>query len=131
MRASSNRITLICEKMNRTARVAFHTVLLLSASSFFSKFAVAKNDSTSAPSKCPPAAHIDSAKDTYGATIVADAYRWLEDQNSAETRAWIDAQQKCTQAALSNLPSRAEINKRLGELLPTDSFEIPIKRGGR
>ncbi len=81
--------------------------------------------------KCPPTARIDSAKDTYGTTVVADPYRWLEDQDSAETRAWIDAEQKCTAAALSNLPGRAQIAKRLGELLHTDSFEAPVERGGR
>ena len=81
--------------------------------------------------KCPPASRIDSAKDTYGSTVVADPYRWLEDQNSPETRVWIDAEQKCTEAALSNLPGRAQLTKRLGELLHTDSFEAPVERGGR
>jgi len=83
------------------------------------------------PPKCPPVARIDSAKDTYGTAVVADPYRWLEDQNSPETRAWIDAEQKCTAAALSNLPGRAQLSKRLGELLHTDSFEAPVERGGR
>jgi len=86
--------------------------------------------SPSAP-KCPPAARIDSAKDTYGTSVVPDPYRWLEDQNSAETRSWIDAEQKCTEAALSNLPGRTQLTKRLSGLLHTDSFEIPIERGGR
>jgi prolyl oligopeptidase len=81
--------------------------------------------------KCPPAARLDSAKDTYGNTVVADPYRWLEDQNSPETRAWIAAEQKCTDVVLSKLPGRGQINKRLGELLHTDSFEAPMERGGR
>jgi prolyl oligopeptidase len=84
-----------------------------------------------AKAKCPPVARIDSAKDTYGSTVVADPYRWLEDQNSPETRAWIDAEQKCTEAALSKLPGRAQLSKRLAELLHTDSFEAPVERGGR
>ena len=62
--------------------------------------------------KCPPAARIDSAKDTYGTTIVTDPYRWLEDQNNPETRAWIDAEQKCTESALSKLPGRAELTRQ-------------------
>jgi prolyl oligopeptidase len=74
---------------------------------------------------------VDDAKDTYGNTVVADHYRWLEDQNSPETRTWIEAEQKCTDAALSKLPGRAELSKRLGELLHTDSFEPPVERGGR
>src|SRR5882762_5298967 len=81
--------------------------------------------------KCPPAARIDSTKDTYGTTVVADPYRWLEDQNSPETRAWIYAEQECTESALSKLPGRAELSKRLTELLNTDSFEAPVERGGR
>ena len=81
--------------------------------------------------ECPPTARIDSVKDTYGATVVPDPYRWLEDQNSPETRAWIDAEQKCTAAALSSFPGRAQLSKRLSDLLHTDSFEPPIERGGR
>ena len=81
--------------------------------------------------KCPPPARIDTVTDTYGTTIVPDPYRWLENQNSPETRAWIAAEQKCTQASLSDLPGRAQISQRLGELLHTDSFETPIERGGR
>lgn len=81
--------------------------------------------------KCPPVARVDSTKDTYGSTVVADPYRWLEDQDSPETRAWIYAEQKCTEATLSNLPGRAQVSKRLGELLHTDSFEVPFERGGR
>src|SRR5467141_1407696 len=101
--------------------------LLLAVSTQIAGLAGAQEPSPAA--KCPPTARIDSAKDTYGATVVADPYRWLEDQDSAETRAWIDAEQKCTAAALSNLPARAQIAKRLGELLTTDSFEAPVERG--
>jgi prolyl oligopeptidase len=81
--------------------------------------------------KCPPPSRLDSAKDTYGSTVVADPYRWLEDQTSAETRAWIEAQQKCTEAALSKLSGRDGLTKRLSELLRHDVFELPNERGGR
>jgi prolyl oligopeptidase len=84
-----------------------------------------------APNKCPPAARLDSAKDNYGSTVVTDPYRWLEDQESPETRAWIDAEQKCTEAALSQVAGRAPISTRLEELLHTDSYEAPVERGGR
>lgn len=81
--------------------------------------------------KCPPSARVDSAKDTFGTTIVPDPYRWLEDQDSPETRAWIAAEQRCTEGTLSKLPGRTELSKRLAELLHTDSFELPVERGGR
>jgi len=70
-------------------------------------------------------------KDTYGSTVVADPYRWLEDQQSSETRTWIEAEQKCTDAALSSVADRAFLSSRLGELLHSDSYEAPTERGGR
>ena len=129
MPAAAERISFAPVVTNRTAKPLFH------AAPFFLvnllRVSPAYSQAPPAPTKCPPAARIDSAKDTYGTTVVADPYRWLEDQESPETRAWIDAEQKCTEAALSNLPGRGQIAKRLGELLHTDSFEIAIERAGR
>jgi prolyl oligopeptidase len=107
----------------------FSAALFLATCAIFAQFTSAQT--TPGSPKCPPATRIDSAKDAYGTTVVADPYRWLEDQDSPETRAWIDAEQKCTEAALLNLPGRAQIAKRLGELLHTDAFEAPVERGGR
>jgi len=81
--------------------------------------------------QCPPPARIDSAKDNYGAMVVADPYRWLEDQNSPETRAWIGAEQKCTEAVLANFPGRAELVSRLTALEHIDTFQSPFERAGR
>ena len=81
--------------------------------------------------KCPPTARLDDVVDNYFGTKIADPYRWLEDQNSAETRAWIKAEDACTNAALDKLPGRSEIAKRLGELMKVDSINVPIERGGR
>ena len=80
---------------------------------------------------CPPPTRVDNVKDEYGATTVSDPYRWLEDQNSPETRAWIDAEQHCTEAALSVLPGRAAISSRLHVLKNVDTFQTPIERAGR
>jgi prolyl oligopeptidase len=110
-------------------RWVFQGVLLLPVS--LEIVGLAWGQEPAATAKCPPVARIDSAKDTYGTTVVADPYRWLEDQNSSETRAWIDAEQKCTEAALSKLSGRAQLSKRLADLLHTDSFEAPVERGGR
>ena len=81
--------------------------------------------------KCPPPTRVEGTKDTYGTTVVADPYRWLEDQESKETRAWIDAQDKCTETALSKLPGRDAIAKRLTELYRIDSYGMPEVRNGR
>jgi prolyl oligopeptidase len=110
-------------------RWVFQGALLLSMSMQTVDLAGAQESAATA--KCPPVARIDAVKDTYGSTVVSDPYRWLEDQNSPETRAWIEAEQKCTEAALSKLAGRAQIAKRLAELLHTDSFEAPVERGGR
>ena len=82
-------------------------------------------------SKCPPPTKIDDVKETIHGTVVSDPYRWLEDQSSPETRAWIDAQNVCTQAALSKLPGQQAISKRLAELLKVDMIGLPLERGGR
>ena len=80
---------------------------------------------------CPPQTAVNVVHDTYGTVDVADPYRWLEDQNSPETRAWISAQEKCTEAALAGLPGRANISKRLTELLRTDTLGTPVEHGGK
>jgi prolyl oligopeptidase len=113
----------------RLPRWTLRGALLLTMSTQIVSLARAQEPSPAA--KCPPAARIDSAKDTYGSTVVADPYRWLEEQNGPETRAWIETEQKCTEGALSKLPGRTELSKRLTELLHTDSFEAPVERGGR
>ena len=45
--------------------------------------------------------------DDYFGTRIADPYRWLEDPNSAETQAWVDAQNAVTEAFLERIPARA------------------------
>lgn len=81
--------------------------------------------------KCPPVARTDNVVDDYNGVKVADPYRWLEDQTSAETRAWIDAENACTDAFLSQLPGKEVIAKRLGDLLHVDSINPPLERGGK
>ncbi len=80
--------------------------------------------------KAPPT-RTDNVKERLHGVEVTDPYRWLEDQNSPETRAWIDAQNKFTQSLIGHLPGREAIEKRLGELLKVDTVGTPIERGGR
>jgi prolyl oligopeptidase len=81
--------------------------------------------------KCPPVTKIDDVKETIHGTVVNDPYRWLEDQASLETRAWIDAQNACAQAILGKLPGQQSISRRLGELVKVDMIGLPTERGGR
>ncbi|MGB8541954.1 MAG: prolyl oligopeptidase family serine peptidase [Candidatus Acidiferrales bacterium] len=81
--------------------------------------------------KCPPPAPVDDVKETIHGVVVSDPYRWLEDQNSPETRAWIDVQNACTQNVLKKLPGDAAISKRLAELIKVDTINLPVARAGR
>lgn len=80
---------------------------------------------------CPPKTAVDNVEDKYGKTSVVDPYRWLEDQDSKETRAWIEAQNKCAESAVRKLPGRDAISKRLTELYQIDTYGLPEERGGR
>jgi prolyl oligopeptidase len=80
---------------------------------------------------CRPNARVDNVVNDYFGTKIADPYRWLEDQNSPETRAWIAAENRCTDAALNSLPGRDKIVARFGELMKVDTIGAPIERGGR
>lgn len=80
--------------------------------------------------KCPPPTRKDDVVDTLHGVQIPDPYRWLEDQNSAETRAWIEAQDACTAAVLDAVPGRAKISARLSELMKVDSYHPPVERNG-
>ena len=62
---------------------------------------------------------------------IIDPYQWLEDQQSPETREWIDAQNKHTGEILDSLSGRHSLEQRLTELMKIDTVEIPIERNGR
>jgi prolyl oligopeptidase len=98
---------------------------------FFLIASVTTVNAQDAKAKCPPAARIEDVAETIHGTVVHDPYRWLEEQDSAETRAWIDAENACTQAALGKQPDQEAIAKRLGELIKVDTIRLPIERGGR
>jgi prolyl oligopeptidase len=78
-----------------------------------------------------PAAPRGMQVDDYHGTKVADPYRWLEDADSAETHAWVEAENKLTFGYLATLPHRAEIRQRLTKLWDYERFSVPMERGGR
>lgn len=62
----------------------------------------------------PPARRGDTVEILHGKKV-ADPYRWMEDVDSPETRAWVAAQVKFTNAWFARIPNRAEITKQLAE----------------
>ncbi|MHA3773418.1 prolyl oligopeptidase family serine peptidase [Verrucomicrobiota bacterium sgz303538] len=69
--------------------------------------------------------------DEYHGTKVPDPYRWLEDDNSAETKAWVQAQNKVTFNYLEQIPERAKIRERLKTLWNYERYGVPFKEGDR
>jgi len=78
-----------------------------------------------------PDAHKVDQVDDYHGTQVADPYRWLEEPDSPETRAWVEAENALTMPYLASLPSRDRIEKRLTELWDYPKYGAPFERGGR
>jgi prolyl oligopeptidase len=67
--------------------------------------------------------------DTYFGTNVADPYRWLEDDKSPETGAWVDAQNEVTNAYLAKIPYRNDYKSRLEKLWNYEKISAPFKEG--
>ncbi|NQZ27459.1 MAG: S9 family peptidase [Colwellia sp.] len=67
--------------------------------------------------------------DNYFGTDVADPYRWLEDDRSEETGAWVEAENKVTFDYLAQIPYRDELKSRLAELWNYEKVGAPFKEG--
>jgi prolyl oligopeptidase len=78
-----------------------------------------------------PPTRTDNVEDMLHGVRVVDPYRWLEDQQSPETRAWIDAENAYTKAVLTALPGRDRIQRRIAALKHVDAFHAPDERSGR
>jgi len=78
-----------------------------------------------------PETKVEIVKEVVHGVEIADPYRWLEDQQSPETRAWIDAQNDYTQSLLGDFDGREALQARLSELLKVDVVSVPTPRNGR
>ena len=76
-----------------------------------------------------PETHKTDTVDTYFGTEVKDPYRWLEDDRSEETMAWVKAQNKTTYGYLDNIPFRNELKDRLTKLWNYEKIGAPFKEG--
>ena len=112
-----------------------HHVLVASAllvsSCSSSSDAVARSTPEARAGLAYPHAREADVVDDYHGVKVADPYRWLEDPDSAETRAWVDAQNTLTRAWIDAVPEREAIEARLKELWNYERFGVPVREGGR
>ena len=67
--------------------------------------------------------------DTLFGTAVTDNYRWLEDDRSKETEAWVKAENEVTFDYLSKIPYREQLKNRLSELWNYEKVGTPFKEG--
>ena len=69
--------------------------------------------------------------DDYFGTRVADPYRWLENDTSAATEAWVKAENAVTNAYLERIPFRGALKERMSQLFNYEKMGIPFKRNGK
>jgi prolyl oligopeptidase len=78
----------------------------------------------------PPSRKADQVDDYHGVKL-QDSYRWLEDPDSEETKAWVEAQNQVTFGYLAQIPARERIKQRVTQLWNYERYGIPFKEGER
>lgn len=79
----------------------------------------------------PPSYPDPTVVDIYHGQPVPDPYRWLEDLDSEQTRAWIEAQNQLTFDYLRQIPARQRLLERLTQLWNYERYSQPFKEGNR
>jgi prolyl oligopeptidase len=79
----------------------------------------------------PKAERDETVVDDYFGTKVADPYRWLENDTSAATLAWVEAERALTDEYMSHIPLRETLKNRLIEIADYEKYGIPSKRFGK
>ena len=72
-----------------------------------------------------------SVTDDYHGNEIADPYRWLEDDNSDETAAWVASQNDVTFDYLAQIPFRDKVKERLAQLWDYEKYSSPFKEAGQ
>ena len=97
-------------------------------SSFLFLFAMCRTDQKPETWEYPETTKVNHV-DTYHGVEVEDPYRWLEDDNSPETAAWVEAQNKVTFGFLDGIDFKDELNDRLEQLMDYERISAPFKEG--
>ena len=82
-------------------------------------------DRATAPLTYPATRKVDQVDDYHG-TLVPDPFRWLEDDSSAETKDWVDAQNRVTFGYLDRIPYRDALRARLTTLVNYPRYSAPV-----
>jgi prolyl oligopeptidase len=97
--------------------------------SLFSLLFITYTLMSTAQLKYPETKKTDFSEDYHG-TRVEDPYRWLEDDNSEETKNWVKDENKVTFDYLSKIPYREEVKKRLEMLWDYSKYSSPFQKAG-
>jgi len=103
-------------------------LMILSSFLFIAAVALANDESGSAGASLPKTKVAPVEETMHGRKIV-DNYRWLEDANNPETKAWVDQELAYTRGVLDALPGRASIEERLSQLLTIGNINPPQMGG--
>jgi prolyl oligopeptidase len=76
-----------------------------------------------------PVTRMGNVVDTIFGTPVPDPYRWLEDDMSEETAAWVKEQNTVTFGYLEKIPFREQIKARLTQIWNYEKFSMPFREG--
>jgi prolyl oligopeptidase len=76
-----------------------------------------------------PVAKKSAQTDDYFGTKVADPYRWLEDDNSEETKHWVSEENKVTQDYLSSISFHDSVKSKLTDMWNYEKYSSPFKEG--
>jgi len=76
-----------------------------------------------------PVARRETVADTFFGTIIPDPYRWLEDDRSDETAAWVHEQNKVTFGYLEKIPYRNQVRESLTKIWNYEKYTLPFKEG--
>ncbi|MCP9495604.1 MAG: prolyl oligopeptidase family serine peptidase [Pyrinomonadaceae bacterium MAG19_C2-C3] len=113
-------------------RKTLHSLLAATAlvASTFAPFADVHGQTMSNKSIAYPKTAKVSHVDDYAGTKIEDPYRWLEDDRSKETEAWVTAQNRVTFGYLEEIPFRAALRARLGKLYDYPKYTAPSEKRG-
>src|SRR5262249_32619314 len=81
------------------------------------------------PLSRPPYSQVEPVTELLHGVSITDPYRWLENQDSFETRTWLEAQTRYSRSYLDAIPGRNQIRRRVEESLEVTSYDSIQKAG--